>query len=110
MSWQQRKQYKSNKDNKFLERPSDAYFISIEVAIQELGGEGGEGSLNPPPWVKLWIKNTLGGRGLIKKERGMGSANCDCIHRNGFNLESTRVGGGGGEGIFTSMEVFADNF
>ena len=47
-SWQQRKQYKNNTDKIFFERPSDAYvssqtFISIEVAVQELGGEGGVG-------------------------------------------------------------------
>ena len=37
-------------------------FISIEFSIQELDWRGG-GSLNPP-WVKVWVKNTLGGRGI----------------------------------------------
>ena len=51
LSWQQRKQDKSNIDN-FFERPSDAYiyihcqnFISIEVAVQELGGRVTQPSL-----------------------------------------------------------------
>ena len=36
-------------------------FISIEVAVQELGGVH---STPSPPWVKVWVKNTLGVRGL----------------------------------------------
>ena len=37
-----------------------------EFAVQEflVGGGGGGVPLNPPPWVKVWVKNTLGGRGL----------------------------------------------
>ena len=32
------------------------------AAVQELGGR--VHSTPPPPWVKVWVKNTLGGRGL----------------------------------------------
>ena len=32
------------------------------------------GSLNPPlPWAKVWIKKTLGGRGLKKKSEKVAS-------------------------------------
>ena len=34
------------------------------ISIQELDGEVHS---TPLPWVKVWVKNTLGGRGLITK-------------------------------------------
>ena len=66
-SWKKRKQYKNNSNKKLWETfrcicINCQNLISIGVASQEL--EGGWVSLNPA-WVKVWVKNTLGGRGLI---------------------------------------------
>ena len=67
-SWQQRKQYKRNIDKNVFERPSDAYVSIVKISFQlnlsfrsYVGEEGF--SLNSP-WVKVWVKNILGGRGL----------------------------------------------
>ena len=34
LSWKQRKQYKSNIDKKFFERPSDAYESTVKISFQ----------------------------------------------------------------------------
>ena len=40
--------------------------LMINLCTFELGGGGGGGeSLTPPSWVNMWVKNTLGRRGLI---------------------------------------------
>ena len=58
---------KAIQTKKIFERLSDAQvsnfqsFISIEVAVQELGG-----GFTRPPSVIVWVKITLGGRGLKK--------------------------------------------
>ena len=68
LSWEQRKQYKGNIDKKCMCIHCQN-FISIEVAIQEFGGGGGGWGVghSTPPWVKVWVKNILGGWGLRLK-------------------------------------------
>ena len=66
LSWQQRKQHKSIIDKKILTDPQMhmyplSKFHFSKVAIQELGG----GCTQPLPPVKVWIKSTLGLRGLM---------------------------------------------
>ena len=34
LSWQQGKQYKSNRDKKFSERPSNAYVSTVKLSVQ----------------------------------------------------------------------------
>ena len=34
LSWQQRKQYKSNVDENFFQRPSDAYVSIVQISFQ----------------------------------------------------------------------------
>ena len=53
LSWKQRKQYKSNIDKKFFERPSDAFVSTVkisfqsEVAVHKLGIEARGGVTQP---------------------------------------------------------------
>ena len=56
LSWQNRKQYKSNTDKKFFERPSYAYVSPVKFHFDWSCGSGvrwGVPSTPPPPWVKV---------------------------------------------------------
>ena len=65
LSWQPRKQYKSDIDEKFFERPSDAYVSTIKISFQlklELGGRV-HSTPSPPPRSRCGLKTPWAGEG-----------------------------------------------
>ena len=70
LPWQQHKQDKCNIDKNFFERP---YISTVKISFQLkllLRSYVGRGDSLNPPWVKVWVRNTLGGRGLRKLVSG----------------------------------------
>ena len=51
LSWQQRKQYKSNTDKKYFERPSDAYVSAVKISFKlTLDTPAGSRCGSKKPW------------------------------------------------------------